>query len=862
MKISYYSNGITQTEPDRQATVTEIMSDIKGTALVAKTKALRAETDKDKQAGLKAALPYVTWSGTFAKRRKKDPMLKPSGLLCLDFDDLSDAKRTKAKLVDDQYVHVMFISPRGNGLKVVVQIPADAENHEKYFAAAACYFDKIYGLKADESGKDVSRACFLCHDPDMIFHEKSLLFDAMHEPVAPERPQIEMALDDLENLEPRDMGDYWDLKCPACGQHDAYMYKNSWILRCSHKNSCGFERNILEERIEAKLKALQESPKNKRLRTTLYALIRNLDEVERDLRFKGIGKIVGASLHAIRKDFENHVREKVEAEFHADGGVRFAQPDGWQIQEDGIYNFRRQRVTVQPVYVDSLGYARKGGAEYVNLVYGANGTRKQKTVPRRAVAISKDLLELSDFGAPVTSANSLDVVRFLDAWVARNRDAMGTFTAVDQLGWDSHNGAMHFVFPDRIIGDTSGEAIHFIDGTIDKSAFVKVGTLEGWVAAVKEMTSFPDAIVGRFLVYAAFAGLILEPLNRRPFIIHLHGDTSTSKTTALRLVTSIFGQPLEGRGMIKWNNTQAFLTRYMEKLKNIPLVIDESSGETRNIFETTIYMMESGTSKGKALKSDPLGTAPIRTFRCAVFSSGEPPVLKEEFLSGAQVRVIEFATSPWGGVLPREQYEEWTAKIQANYGHAADAFIEWFLRNRDEIDWEVIQTGDNDLSPVESRVKKVVNLIWTCGLVVNELFGLGFDVDEDCAKVFEVIRGQLEEKQKSAERILGDIHDYYQENQANFLVTSIDKFTGKISAPEPKAGKVYGYVLNDGHDLGFIKGPLKEYMSRRHPNGGDWAIHRLKESQVIPSTRTQRWINGVIHNLIFFHNFFKHEETF
>jgi hypothetical protein len=858
VKISYYSSGITQTEPDQNLELTEILSNIKGLSLAGKTSALRKETDADRQAALKAALPYVTWSGVFSKRKKKDPLLKPSGLLCLDFDDLPDAQRIRKKVEADPFVLVCFVSPRGSGLKVVVQIPGDVESHERYFNGAANYFDRALGLKADESGKDISRACFLCHDPDLYYNSSAQVFDAMREPSVPERPQIELALDDLESLDPIDRGDYYDLKCPQCGKHDAYLYKNGWILRCSHKNSCGFEESILEKRIESKLTALAASPKTKRLRLEIYGIIRHLDEVEREQVFKNIAKIIKASSTAVRRDFENHAQEKVEAEFQADGGIRFAQPDGWQLQADGVYNARRQRVTTLPIYVDSLGYARKGGAEFVNLVYNSNGSAKSRAVPRRVIAITKDLLEQSDYGVPVTSANGLAVVQFLDAWIARNRDAMSTFVAVDQLGWDKE----HFIFPDRIIGDTSGEAIHYIDGTIDRSAFTKAGTLAGWIEAIKEMAQFPDAVVARFLIYAAFAGLILEPLGRRPFIIHLHGDTSTSKTTALRLIASIFGQPVEGKGMIKWHNTPTFVARYMEKLKNIPLVIDESSAETKNIFSEMIYMMEGGTSKGKAVKSDPLGIAPIRTFRCAVFSSGEPPVLRDDFLSGAQVRVIEFSQSPWGGVLPREQYEAWTTKIQENYGHAADAFLEQFIRIKYTIDWATSFPNDDKLTSVENRVKKIINLATICGYIANELFGLDFDVDEDCSRIFEMIREQLEAKEASAERIMAMVGDFHLENQAGFITAATDPDTGRITAPPPRAGKVFGYRFGD--DLGIIKSVFKDAMAQRlnQPNGGDWAVHRLVKSGKLASARQHKVVNGRQEIFVYFVNFFQEEPCF
>ncbi|MFN5784539.1 MAG: BT4734/BF3469 family protein [Flavobacteriia bacterium] len=36
------------------------------------------------------------------------------------------------------------------------------------------YLKHNYRIEADPSGKDISRACFLCHDPNAFIHPKHL----------------------------------------------------------------------------------------------------------------------------------------------------------------------------------------------------------------------------------------------------------------------------------------------------------------------------------------------------------------------------------------------------------------------------------------------------------------------------------------------------------------------------------------------------------------------------------------------------------------------------------------------------------------------------------------------------------------
>src|SRR5690349_19015464 len=81
---------------------------------------LRAERDELKQKDLKEQLPAICFSGTFTSRENKSLMVH-SGLVAIDFDHLDgDLPKFRAKIDSDRYTHISFVSPRGNGLKVVV----------------------------------------------------------------------------------------------------------------------------------------------------------------------------------------------------------------------------------------------------------------------------------------------------------------------------------------------------------------------------------------------------------------------------------------------------------------------------------------------------------------------------------------------------------------------------------------------------------------------------------------------------------------------------------------------------------------------------------------------------------------------
>ena len=124
----------------------------------------------------KKTLPITLFSGVF-KGRKDEDILGHSGLVILDFDHI-DTESSKALLSTDKFVRACWVSPSGDGLKVLVKI-SNPERHRDHFRALQTYFDKTYGLEVDPSGINEARACFESLDPDLIYNESSDKFGGM-----------------------------------------------------------------------------------------------------------------------------------------------------------------------------------------------------------------------------------------------------------------------------------------------------------------------------------------------------------------------------------------------------------------------------------------------------------------------------------------------------------------------------------------------------------------------------------------------------------------------------------------------------------------------------------------------------------
>jgi hypothetical protein len=128
------------------------------------------------QTDLKKQLPIALWSGKFSER-KDSALQQHSGLIVLDFDHI-EVEGSKNILATDDYIYACWISPSGEGLKALVHI-SSPENHRDHFRALQAYFDNQYGLEADPSGVNESRACFDSYDKDIVVKKSAVVFSKM-----------------------------------------------------------------------------------------------------------------------------------------------------------------------------------------------------------------------------------------------------------------------------------------------------------------------------------------------------------------------------------------------------------------------------------------------------------------------------------------------------------------------------------------------------------------------------------------------------------------------------------------------------------------------------------------------------------
>jgi hypothetical protein len=187
---------------------------------------IRKSQDKEERERLKKSLPITLFSGKF-KARRHDALEEYNKLVCLDLDDVKNVQVRKFELEQLPYVFACWISPSGNGLKVLVKVLT--ENHLGHFLALS---KDIQGV--DPSGKDICRATFISKDDKIFINKTSEIYDKI--------------------LMPSYSNDqkYENLKKWLSNKGDAFISgnRNSFITKLAGAaNRFGIEKDFLKDRI-------------------------------------------------------------------------------------------------------------------------------------------------------------------------------------------------------------------------------------------------------------------------------------------------------------------------------------------------------------------------------------------------------------------------------------------------------------------------------------------------------------------------------------------------------------------------------------------------------------------------------------
>ena len=154
-------------------------------------------------------------------------------------------------------------------------------------------------------------------------------------------------------------------------------------------------------------------------------------------------------------------------------------------------------------------------------------------------------------------------------------------SCTDRIGW--HGRA--FVLPHETIGDDA-ERIVFQSESQMENTFRLRHDATAWRDRIGALCVGNSRLV--FAVACAFAGPLLRPAGMESGGFHIRGDSSSGKTTALRLAASVYGGPSY---MQRWRTTDNALEAIAAQHCDSLLILDELAQVEGKVAGECAYML-------------------------------------------------------------------------------------------------------------------------------------------------------------------------------------------------------------------------------------------------------------------------------
>ena len=309
------------------------------------------------------------------------------------------------------------------------------------------------------------------------------------------------------------------------------------------------------------------------------------------------------------------------------------------------------------------------GERKVEIAFRDKGVWHNLIVPRAVLATANKIVQpLSERGVFVDSESAKALVTYFTRMDASNSDLLPETHSATRMGWiDRHQ---FLPYEPGLLFD--GEAEY---GQMYRSIH-EHGDRQKWFDLAGDVRRGRN-VVPRALLAASFASVLVKPLRKLPFFVHVWSDASgTGKTVGLMFAASVWADPNEEAAYVKnMNTTNVALEMCASFLGSLPLCLDElclkDSGGYKGSLEEMVYQFCEGTGRARGSRNG--GTQRQRQWNCCAISTGETPLIKEKSRAGAVNRVLEIEF----GEEPLFADNIHTAEtVRDNYGFAGRMFVE------------------------------------------------------------------------------------------------------------------------------------------------------------------------------------------
>ncbi len=316
------------------------------------------------------------------------------------------------------------------------------------------------------------------------------------------------------------------------------------------------------------------------------------------------------------------------------------------------------------------------------------GKPKQWAMPARMLAGDGGEYRAALLGMGLLIAPSPRARNLLTQYI-QTRQPAEFATCTDRIGW--HGRA--FVLPHETIGDEAERVVFQSESAMENTFRVK-GTPQQWAQRIAAPCAGNSRLV--FALACAFAGPLMRPSGMESGGFHFRGDSSSGKTTALKVAASVYG----GTSYLqRWRTTDNALEAIAAQHCDGLLILDELAQVDPKTAGECAYMLANEQSKARATRT---GTPRARlSWRLLFLSAGELGLADhmaegmKRTRTGQEVRMADIPADAGQGMGAFENLHgheggsnfsrHLTGQAASVYGATGRAWLQWLTDNSDTL---------------------------------------------------------------------------------------------------------------------------------------------------------------------------------
>ena len=516
------------------------------------------------------------------------------------------------------------------------------------------------------------------------------------------------------------------------------------------------------------------------------------------------------------------------------------------------------KVTDSPLYIAEIQENIDNGQISVTIGYRYIQRPHTTTILRSQMSDSRQLVSaLSGEGAPINSNNARLVISYLAAYENAFASSLPHKKVTGRFGRGRTEGP---IFLPGILSNIEFMPSGPGDSALYRAFSSRRGSLHAWVELMQAISS-DNLMIPQVAVLTALVPPLLGKLQIPNFILDIYGNTTTGKSTSLKLAASVYGNPNDKHPdslILQWTNTKVAIEQIASMCGDLPVFLDDAQHTSDDLKKTVIYMVANGRGKGRGARGGGIRETP--TWRTVALSTSEEPLHESSPHEGARGRLL-----PVGGLTPpfRTDSGSFVQSLEhaviLNHGHAGEAYIR-HLNGLTNKEWSELQRRyasirtwmvKNASSDIVGRVSAYIAAIQLAAEIASPLLGLPFKPDV----VGAWLTLHLDEQQRDQNMVLHAIRilaDHYISNTMLFARDE-QQDSPYVGVGGGQSRDLQGAVKR-GEYVAFTRSAIENVFQKRKWNATA-ILNKLAEAGLIIATEKDRHtkkvsVDGVKHRMI------------